>query len=113
MKLGGRQAVVVDDAGAEILEARETELLGDFDDHRFRYSRIVRNRLQGGVLIEVPAPEHHVDNPPLQGGEVRHHHADARPHRPRIRQSYVHSRPLVARSISMATRMIRPVAKSW
>ena len=113
MKLGGRQAVVVDDAGAEILEAREAELLGDLDDHGLGHAGIVRHGLQRGGLVEVPAPEHHVDHPPLQGGEVRHHHPDARPHRPRIGQRNVHSRPLVARSISMAARMIRPVASSW
>ena len=112
MEIGGRQAVVVDDAGAEIPKALEAELLGDLDDHGLGHAGILGHGLQRGGLVEVPAPEHHVDHPPLQGGEVRHHHPDARPHRPRIGQRNAHSRPLVARSISMAARMIRPVANS-
>ena len=76
------------------LKPAEAELLGDLDDHGFRHAGIFRHGLQGGGLVEVPAPEDHVDHPPLQGGEVRHHHPDARPHRPRIGQRHVHSRPL-------------------
>ena len=113
VELGGRQAVVAGQAGAEVLEAREAELLGDLDHHGLRHAGVVRHRLQGRGLVEVPAPEDRVDHAHLQGGEVRHHHADARPHRPRIRKRDAHSRPLVARSISMAVRMIRPVARSW
>ena len=43
MQLGGRQAVVLDDPGAEILEAGKAELLGDLDDHGLGHAGIVRD----------------------------------------------------------------------
>ena len=107
-----RLTIVVVEGGAKVFKPREAELLYDFDDHRLGDPSIVGDRLEWNIGVEIAPSKHCFHHTCLKRCQVGHHHPDAWPHRSWISEYDVHSRPLVARSISMAARMIRPVARS-
>ncbi len=93
VEVGGRQAVVVRDAGPELLEAGEAELLGDLDEHGVGHAGILRHGAQRRRLVEVAPPEDHLDDARLERRQLRHHHADPRADGPRITDTHIHPRP--------------------
>ena len=100
---------------AEITKTGKSQFLGDLDDHGVRHARIARHLPQRCGAVQIGAACHPLDHAGLQRGEIGHPHLDLGPDAARVgvvHQSSCHARPRVARSISIATRMMIPVASS-
>ncbi|MNV51421.1 hypothetical protein D3C71_1434680 [compost metagenome] len=106
------QPVILGNRIAEFAITRESQFLGDLHDHGFRDAGIGCDLLQRRVVIEAAQCKDGLDHPCFQRRQQWQAHANARAHCLRIHVVGIHPRPLVARSIIIATRIIRPVARS-